>query len=149
VNVTYSAALLSPSSASSHHDDLLHQLACDVGELALVQLRVPEDGVGVVEAVLDPAVLLDVVQVDETTRVGVTVRRGQDTAATELQGLGVLEVVLVFGVEHTVCECLTRADTEEVAGQTSAVAVDVVEGGALLWGDTGAHGTLLSSQTGG
>lgn len=122
----------------------LHQLASDIGELALVQLGIPEDGVCVVEAVLDPSVLLDVVQVDEATRVCVTVGGSQDTPLSELQRLVVLEIVLVLGIEHTVGECLTGADTEQVAGKASAVAVDVVESRAFLRRHTRAHGTLIS-----
>lgn len=118
----------------------LFQLARHVGELALLQLGLPEDGVGVVEAVLDPALLLDVVQVDETTRVGVSVGGGQDTSLAELEGLLVRQVVAVLGVEHTVGKGLTGTDTEEVASKAGAVAVDVVEGGTLLLGDTGTHG---------
>jgi hypothetical protein len=122
----------------------LHQLASDIGELALVQLGIPEDGVCVVEAVLDPSVLLDVVQVDETTRVCVTVGGSQNTPLSELQRLVVLKIVLVLGIEHTVGECLTGADTEQVAGKASTVAVDVVERRAFLRRHTRAHGTLKS-----
>jgi hypothetical protein len=126
----------------------LIQLACDVGELALLQLGLPEDGIRVVESVLDPAVLLDVVQVDEPTRVRVTMGSGKDTSSAELQRRIVLEIVTVFGIEYTVGESLTGADTEEVAGKTGAVAVDVVEGGAFLRGDAGAHCTLGLSVRG-
>lgn len=40
---------------------------CNVREFALFQLRLPENGVHIVEAMVDPAFLLDMVQVDETT----------------------------------------------------------------------------------
>jgi hypothetical protein len=61
--------------------DLLH-LRCYVGKLALLQLSLPENGVHVAEAVLDPAIFLDVIQVDEATRVcvamhGLVQRQGQ------------------------------------------------------------------------
>jgi hypothetical protein len=58
-----------PTPLCIHGQACLHlvQVGCDVGELALLELGLPEDGVGVVEAVLDPALLLDVVQVDVTT----------------------------------------------------------------------------------
>lgn len=119
----------------------LIQLACHVSELALLKLGLPEDGVGVVEAVLDPATLLNVVQVDVTTRVGVSVGGSQDTSPSKLESILIRQFVLVLGVKHTVGECLTGTDTEEVARQTSAIAIDVVEGGTLLLGDTSAHGT--------
>jgi hypothetical protein len=47
---------------------------------------------------------------------------------------------VVLGVQHTVCECLAGAHTEEVAGEACAVGVDVVESRSFFWGDTGAHG---------
>ena len=104
----------------------LLQLSGDVAELALLELGLPEDGVGVHEAVLDPAVLFDVVQVDVTTGEGVSVCRGEDTPLAQLQRLVVLQVVVVLGVQHTVCERLAGADTEQVAGEACAVGVDVV-----------------------
>lgn len=89
---------------------------------------------------LDPALLLDVVEVDVTTGVGVTVGGGENAALAQLEGVLDGQVVAVLGVEHTVGKGLTGADTEEVTGETGAVAVDVVQGGALLGGDAGAHG---------
>ena len=62
----------------------LLQLSGDVAELALLELGLPEDGVGVHETVLDPAVLLDVVQVDVTTGEGVSVCRSKDTPLAQL-----------------------------------------------------------------
>lgn len=88
----------------------------------------------------DPALLLDVVEVDETTRVRIAVRGGQDAPAAQLQGVLVRQVVVVLGVEHAVGERLAGADAEQVAGQPRAVRVDVVQRGAFLLGDAGAHG---------
>jgi hypothetical protein len=122
----------------------LLQLTCNVRELALLQFGLPEDRVRIVEAMLDPSILLDMVQVDEATRVRVTVRSSQDTSSAKLERLIVLQVVLILCVEHAVGECLTRADTEEVARQTRAVAVDVVESGAFLGSDASAHGALVN-----
>ncbi len=52
----------------------LHQFACNVRELTLLQFRLPEDRIRVAEAVLDPSILLNMIQVDETTRLGVAMR---------------------------------------------------------------------------
>jgi hypothetical protein len=125
----------------SHHSHL-YQLTRNIRELALVQLRIPEDRVRIAEAMLHPTILLYVVQVDETTRVRITMCRSQDTPSTELECLVVAEIIAVLCVEHAVCEGLTGADAEEVAGEARAVAVDVIEGGALLRGYAGAHCTL-------
>jgi hypothetical protein len=64
-----STSHITPIPLCIHAQACLHlvQVGCDVGELALLELGLPEDGVGVVEAVLDPALLLDVVQIDVTT----------------------------------------------------------------------------------
>lgn len=124
---------------------ILLQRACNVGELALLELRLPEDRVRVVESMLDPSVLLDVVQIDETSRVRIPMGSRQDTPSAQLERLVVFKVVLVLCVEHTVRECLTGTNTEEVASETRAVTVDVVEGGAFLRGYTGAHGSLSIS----
>jgi hypothetical protein len=135
------AAASSARNTSVEASSLL-QICRHIRKLALVQLCLPEDGVGVVEAVLDPSVLLDVVEVDETSRVSVAVGGGKNTAPAELQGILVRELVLVFCIEHTVGKRLTGTNAEEVAGKTRAVAVDVVESGAFLRGHTGAHGAL-------
>ena len=118
----------------------LIQLARHVCELALLQLSVPEDGVGVVETVVCPALLLDVVEVDEATREGITMRGCQDTPPSQLQGILVAQLVVVLGIQHTVRKRLTAADAEQVAREARAVAVDVVQGGPFLGRDAGAHG---------
>lgn len=64
---------------------------------------------------LDPAVFLDMIQVDETTREGISVGCRKDTSPAKLQGLIILQLVLVLSVQHTVGECLTRSNTEQVA----------------------------------
>ena len=69
-----------------------------------------------------------------TTRKSIPMHSSQDTPPAELQGLGLGEVVAVFGVEHAVREGLARAHAEKVAGEAGAVGVDVVEGGAFLGG---------------
>lgn len=72
------------------------------------------------------------VQVDETTRVRVTVHGSKDTSAAELEGLLLSQVIVVVGVKHTICEGLTGSDTEQVPGESGAVGVDVVESGSFL-----------------
>jgi hypothetical protein len=126
----------------------LVQLARNIRELALLELCLPENGIRVVEAMLDPAILLDVVQVDEATRVRVTMGGGQDTPSAELKRVLVREIELVFCIEHTVGERLARADAEEVARETRAVAVDVVERRAFLGGNAGTHGPLGLLESG-
>lgn len=136
--------MMRPCFATPTASTRLYQIRRHVREFALVQLRLPEDGVRVVEAMLHPAVLFDMVQVDEATRVRVTVSGGEDTPPAELEGVFIREVVLVVRVEHTVGEGLTGTDTEEVTSKTSAVAINVVKGGAFLRGYACAHGTLIS-----
>lgn len=97
------------------------QLRCDIRELAALQLRLPENRVHIVEAVVHPALLLHVVEVDKTTRVCVTVHGGQNGTSTEGQSLQFAQIVPVVGVQHTVGECLTGPDTEQVASQAGAV----------------------------
>ena len=118
----------------------------NIRELALLQLRLPKDRVHIIEPVLDPSVLLDMIQVYETAGVGVAVHGGEDGAAAQLERFLVRQVVAVLCVEDAVGEGLAGADAEEVAAEAGAVAVDVVEGGAFLGGDAGAHGALLSCQ---
>lgn len=59
----------------------------NVRELALFQLCFPENGVHIVETVVDPAFLFDMVQVDETTLVSITVHCGKNAPTTKLEGL--------------------------------------------------------------
>lgn len=80
------------------------------------------------------------VQVDVASGIGVPVGSSQDAPAAQLQGVLLAQVVLVLGVEHAVGKGLAGADAEHVAGEARAVAVDVVQGGALFLGDTRAHG---------
>jgi len=127
----------------------LLQRTSNIRELALLKLRLPENRIRIVEAVLDPAVFLDVVQVDETTRVRVAMGSSKNTPPAQLEGLVVFQFVLVLCVEHTVGEGLSGADTEKVAGEARAVAVDVVESGAFLRGYACAHcslGVLLDEK---
>lgn len=125
----------------------LDQLARHVGKLALLQLRLPENGVCVVEAVLLPALLLDMVQVDETTRVGISVGGCQNTSLAELEGLLNGQFVFILGIQHTVRKGLTRSDTEKVTRQTSAITVDIIQSRALLLGHTGTHGAHAQSHS--
>ena len=110
---------------------ILHKLARNIRELALLQLRLPEYRVRVTEAMLHPAILLHMIQVNEPSRVGIPMRRSQNTSAPQLQRLLLAQIVSVFRVQHTICECLSRTDTEEVAGKSGAIGVDVVESGAF------------------
>lgn len=103
-----------------------------VGELALLELSLPEDRVHVIESVVHPSFFLDVVQVNETTRVSITVHSSQDSSATEVQCLLLGQVVLVLGIQHTVGKSLTRSNTEQVTGEAGTVGIDVVQGGSFL-----------------
>lgn len=87
-----------------------------------------------------PALLLNVVQVDITTRERITVSCGKNTPPSQLESVLDAQLVVVLGVQHTVSKRLTTADAEEVAGHTGAVAVDVVQRRSLLRGDAGTHG---------
>lgn len=118
------------------------QPTSNIRKLSLLQLILPENRRRIPEPMLDPPILFDMIQVDEPSGIGIPVRGGEDTAAAELEGFVFGEVVAVFGVEDAVGEGLAGADTEEVAREAGAVVVDVVEGGAFLGGDAGAHGTL-------
>lgn len=131
---------LFPSALRQGHN--LLQLTSNIRKLALLQLGLPENRIRIIESMLDPPVFLDVVQVDEATRVGVAMGCGEDASAAEFEGFVVFEVVFVVGVQHAVGECLARAHAEEVACEARAVAVDVVEGGAFLGGYAGAHCSL-------
>jgi hypothetical protein len=142
--IAHSCLCRHSQSSTSHTDEASHliQLTRNIRELALLQLGLPENRIRVAEAMLDPSVLLDMVQVDETTRVRVTMGSCQNTPSAKLERRVVFEIVLVFSVQYTVGKRLTGSDTEEVAGKARAVAVDVVEGGAFLGGYAGAHGSL-------
>ena len=94
------------------------------------------------EAMLHPAGLLDMIQIDETARECIAVGGGQDAAAAERDGILVREVVVVLGIQDAVCKRLAGADAEEVAGQAGAVGVDVVQRRPFLGGDAGAHRSL-------
>lgn len=85
---------------------------CNVGEFALLQLRLPEYRVHIVEAVVDPSLFLYVVKVDETTRVGITVHGSKNTPPSELKSLLLSQIVPIVCVEHTVGESLTGSNTE-------------------------------------
>lgn len=91
---------------------------------------------------LHPTVFLDVVQIDETTRVSIAVGGSKDTPPAELECVFVGQVVFVIGVEHTVGEGLTGTDAEEIAGKARAITVDVIESRTFLRRHAGAHGAL-------
>lgn len=61
------------------------QLRRNIRELAIIKLSLPEDGVHIIEAVVHPSFLLDVVKVNETTRVGITVHSGENGATAQSQ----------------------------------------------------------------
>jgi hypothetical protein len=52
-------------------DDSLFHICYDIRELALLQFGLPKYRVHVTEAVLNPAIFFDVIQVDEAARVGI------------------------------------------------------------------------------
>lgn len=111
-----------------------------VRELSLLQLRLPEDRIRIIESMLDPSILLDMVQVDETSRVRITMRRGQNTSPAELKRLFLRQIILVLRIEHAVRERLSGTHAEKVAGETGAVGIDVVECWTFGGRDAGAHG---------
>jgi hypothetical protein len=119
---------------------ILHQLARNIREFALLQLRLPEYRVRITEAMLDPSILLHMIQVDETTRIRISVCRSQDTSASERQCLFFCQIVVILSIQDTVSKCLSRSNTEEVAGQTGPIGIDVVKSGPLFFCDAGAHG---------
>ena len=51
----------------------------------------------------------------------------EDASAAQLQNSLLTQVIAVFCIEHAIGKCLARTDTEEVAGKTGTVAVDVVK----------------------
>lgn len=120
--------------------DTLRKLTGDIGKLTLLQLRLPEDGVRIAETMLDPAILLDMVEINKATRIRIAMRSREDASPSQLEGVLILEIIRVLGVEDAVGESLAGADAEQVAGEAGAVRVDVVEGGAFLGGDAGDHG---------
>lgn len=131
-----------------HHAIHTHlvQLACDVAKFSLLQLGLPEHWVRIREAVLHPAFFLDMVQVDETTRVGIAMRSRQDASPTKLQGILNAQVIVVLGVQNTIRKCLAGPNAEQVPREPGAVAVDVVQRGALLLGHASAHGAHAESH---
>lgn len=78
------------------------QVCCDIAKLALLQLRLPEDRIRVLsdlsvysglasrvgqyysEAVLNPTVLLDMIQVDEATGESISMRSREDASRAKL-----------------------------------------------------------------
>lgn len=133
-----------PLPSQSHHTAIVptpsNQLARHIRELALLQLRLPENRIRVIEPMLDPPLLLNMIQVNIPTRIRIPMRRSQDTASPQLQRLLLGQIVLILRIQHTVRKGLSRADTEQVARQPRAVGVDVVERGAFGGGDARAHG---------
>ena len=95
---------------------------------------------------LHPAILLHMIQIDESTGEGVTVSGCEDAATAERKGGIGVEIVVVFRVENAVGEGLAGADTEEVAGKTGSVRVDIIQSRALLRGDSRAHRALLKNK---
>ena len=95
---------------------------------------------------LHPAILLHVIQVDEPAGEGIAMGRSQDAAAAERKGGFGVEIVVVFGVEDAVGEGLAGTNAEEVAGETSTVRVDVIQGRAFLRRDARAHCALSRQE---
>ena len=119
----------------------LHQFARDVGEFALLQLRLPENRIRVAEAVLDPAVFLHMIQVDETTRVSISVCGSKNASASQRKCLLRRQIIVVFGIQYTIGKGLTRTNAEQVAAESCAVGVDVVESRTFLLRNTSTHRT--------
>jgi hypothetical protein len=117
----------------------LHQLACDVREFALLQLRLPKNGIRVAEAMLDPSILLNVIQIDETARVRISVGCRKDTSASQLKCFLLGQIISVFGIQHTICKCLSRSNAEQVPTQSCAIRIDVVKSRTLGRSDASTH----------
>lgn len=48
---------------------------------------------------------------------------------------------MILRVQYTICERLTRSNTEQVSSQSRSVRIDIIECWSLRWSDAGAHGT--------
>jgi hypothetical protein len=118
----------------------LDQVASDIRELALLQLRLPEDGVRVTEPMLDPSILLDMVQVNKTTRVRIPMRSSKNTPAPQRQRILHRQIIRILGIQHTISKRLTTSHTEQVPRQSRPVRIDIIQRRTLLLGHTSTHG---------
>src|SRR2546423_371022 len=123
------------------------QLTCDIRELALLKLCLPKYWVSVREAMFHPSFLFDMVQVDEATRVGISMCRGQNAPSSKLESLFDLQVVAIFGIEYSIRKCLTRSDAKKISSKSSAVRVNVVECRTLLRCDSSNHCSHRQTHT--
>ena len=81
------------------------------------------------------------VKVDETTRVSISVRSGKNGSSSQLKRLLLCQIIMILCIQHTICESLTRSNTEQVSSQSGSVGINVVQGWTFGWSDAGAHGT--------
>lgn len=89
---------------------------------------------------LDPAILLDMIQINKPPRISVPMRRRQDTPPPQLQRLLLPQIIPILGIQHPVRKRLPGPDAKEIPRQSRAVRIDVVERRTLLRRDAGAHG---------
>lgn len=122
-----------------YNRSVLHEFASNVRELSLLQFRLPEYWVCITEPMLNPSVLLYVIQVNETTWIGISVSGGQNAPPSQLQRFFVTQIISIFRIQHTVCKCLSGTDTEEISGQTCAVGINVIESRAFGGSHASAH----------
>lgn len=88
----------------------------------------------------DPAILLDMVEVDVATGKCISMGGSKNASPPKLQGFIFSQVVMILSIEHTVSESLPGSNTEEVARQPCALGIDVVERWAFLRCYASAHG---------
>ena len=96
---------------------------------------------------LHPSFFFDVVEIDEATRVGVSMCGSEDASSSKLKSLFNLQVVAVLRVEHSISKCLTRSDTKEVSSKPSAIRVDVVQRWAFLCSNSSDHCSHRQAHT--
>lgn len=93
------------------------KLRSNVAELSLFQLRLPEDWIRVlldglvyiqvliylvvntyIESMLHPSTLFDMIQIDESTRVGIPMCSCEDASPTEFEGLFFTQIITIFSI---------------------------------------------------
>jgi hypothetical protein len=89
---------------------------------------------------LDPALLLDMVQVNEAARISIPMRSSKNTPAAQLQRLLHAEIILVLRIQDAISKRLTGPDTEQVPGQPRPITINIVQRGSFLLRNASTHG---------
>lgn len=89
---------------------------------------------------LNPPILLDMIQINEPPRIRIAMRRRENTPPPQLQRLLLSQIIPILRIQHAVRKRLAGPDAEQIPRQPRAVRVDVVERGPFLRRDAGAHG---------